>query len=286
MPAASHLLRVIRSYTRPGLESADLPRDHGMARTADQEPPSRNTLSHESAHPCMKMLISQQFLPFLQEKSRPHTPFWVWQMEKLRSKGKWLLQGPWGNRCSTGGLPGGPALPDNRDCPSQPDGLALLFKRPGFSQRLLVVMQDDQVELLSPRTWGCPAALLLARMTSRKTAEELCFPLGALQKQRPVTCQSSGGNPSAEWARLRAGRLPKKQRAGQSPEPGCCVLRPMRHQPALGFQTLEKSGTMVGAPAWARPGPWGRITYMSDFGLVASPLGPQSSLLEMGLTRA
>lgn len=75
------------------------------------------------------------------------------------------------------------------------------------------------------------------------------------------------------------GGCPKKQRACQSPEPGCCVLRPMQHQQALGFRTLEKQGTTVGAPAQGPPGP-------GDFRHTASPLVLQSSLLEMGLTCA
>lgn len=69
-----------------------------MARTADQEPPSQNTLSHESARPRVKMLTCHSYFPFSREKGRPHTPFCVWQVEKRRSKGKRLLRGLRGNK--------------------------------------------------------------------------------------------------------------------------------------------------------------------------------------------
>lgn len=71
--------------------------------------------SHKGTGPHMKMFTCYQLLSS-QEEARPHTPFCVGQMGKLRPKGKWLLQGPWGNRIPIlvvfqGSLPGGTVLP-------------------------------------------------------------------------------------------------------------------------------------------------------------------------------
>nr|KAF6501149.1 hypothetical protein HJG59_008119 [Molossus molossus] len=100
-----------------------------------------------------------------------------------------------------------------------------------------------------------------------------------------MTEAETSWNPSAEWGWARVGRLggcPNHQRACPFLEPGCWTL-PYLTSMSSGCLDFGE-GTTVGAQAQGPRAAGSCVTYICVFRHVASPLGPQLSLLEAELT--